>query len=65
MGQKRYCCDLCQRMSTYVFLYEFYTIQSYIQGLIHFEFIFVYGAKECSNFIFFLHVAVQFPSTIC
>ena len=40
-------------MSTYVFLYEFYTIQSYIQGLIHFEFIFVYGAKECSNFIFF------------
>ena len=27
--------------------------------LIHFEFIFVYGVKECSNFIF-LHVAVQF-----
>ena len=29
------------------------------RSLIHFEFIFVYGIKECSNFIF-LHVAVQF-----
>ena len=28
-------------------------------ALIHFEFIFVYGARECSNFIL-LHVAVQF-----
>ena len=27
--------------------------------LIHFEFIFVYGVRKCSNFIF-LHVAVQF-----
>ena len=30
---------------------------------IHFEFILVYGVKECSNFFlsfFFLHVAVQF-----
>ena len=30
-------------------------------SLIHFEFIFVYGVKECSNFIF-LHVAVVFPA---
>ena len=29
---------------------------------IHFEFIFVYGVREWSNFIL-LHVAVQFPST--
>ena len=29
------------------------------QFLIHFEFIFVYGIRECSNFIL-LHVAVQF-----
>ena len=27
--------------------------------LIHFEFIFVYGVRECSNFLL-LHVAVQF-----
>ena len=29
------------------------------RSLIHFEFIFVYGARECSNLIL-LHVAVQF-----
>ena len=28
-------------------------------SLIHFEFIFVYGVRKCSNFIL-LHVAVQF-----
>ena len=31
-------------------------------SLILFEFIFVYGVRECSNFIL-LHVAVQFHST--
>ena len=30
------------------------------RSLIHFEFIFVYGVKKCSNFIL-LHIAVQFP----
>ena len=29
------------------------------RSLIHFEFIFVYGVRECSNFIL-SHVAVQF-----
>ena len=29
------------------------------KSLIHFEFIFVYGVRECSNFILF-HVSVQF-----
>uniref|UniRef100_A0A8D0XDG1 Uncharacterized protein n=2 Tax=Sus scrofa TaxID=9823 RepID=A0A8D0XDG1_PIG len=29
------------------------------RSLIHFEFIFVYGVRKCSNFILF-HVAVQF-----
>ena len=29
------------------------------RSLIHFEFIFVYGVRECSNFIL-LHVTVQF-----
>ena len=31
------------------------------RSLIHFEFIFVYGVRECSNFIL-LHVAVLFPA---
>ena len=30
------------------------------RSLIHFEFIFVYGVRKCSNFVL-LHVAVQFP----
>jgi len=30
------------------------------RSLIHFEFIFVYGVRKCSNFIL-LHEAVQFP----
>ena len=30
-----------------------------LRSLIHFEFIFVYGFRECSNFIL-LHVPVQF-----
>ena len=30
------------------------------RSLIHFEFIFVYGVSNCSNFIL-LHVAAQFP----
>ena len=33
------------------------------RSLIHLEFIFIYGVKECSNFIF-LYVAVSFTSTI-
>ena len=38
------------------------------RSLIHFDFVFLYGTRECSNFIL-LHVAVQFsqhhfPSTI-
>ena len=32
------------------------------RSLIHFEFIFVYGIRKCSNFIL-LHVAIQFSST--
>ena len=34
-----------------------------VRSLIHFEFIFMYGVKKCSNFIL-LHVAVQFSQHI-
>ena len=43
----------------FVFLSEFYGFWSYIKSLIHFEFIFVYGFRKCSNFTLFC-VAVQF-----
>ena len=41
-----------RKCSAYVFLFTF-------RSLIHFEFIFVYGVREHSNFIL-LHTAVQF-----
>ena len=34
------------------------------RSLIHFEFVFIYDVRKCSNHIL-LHVAVQFPSTNC
>ena len=46
-----------------VFLSRSFMVSSLIfRSLIHFEFIFVYGVSECSNFIL-LHVAVQFSGT--
>jgi len=50
----------------YVFLEEFYSFWSYqnkFKSLTHFVFNFVYGVRKYSNFIF-LHVVVQFPSSI-
>ena len=46
----------CSKFSSKSFIVFSLTFKS----LIHFEFIFVYGVTECSNFIL-LHVAVQFP----
>ena len=47
--------------SAYILFQEFYGCQSHLGEfihLIHFEFIFVYGVRKCSNFIL-SHVAVQ------
>ena len=38
-----------------------YIVSGLNRSLIHFEFIFVYGVRKCSNFIL-LHIAVQFSS---
>ena len=59
-GSKRYCCKLCQRVFCLYFPLSFIVTGLTFSSLIHFEFIFVYGVGECSNFIL-LHVAVQFP----
>ena len=45
--------------SAYFFLESFIVSGFTFRSLIHFEFIFVYGVRKCSNFIL-LHVAVQF-----
>ena len=59
MGQKGSCCDLCHRVFCLCFPLSFIVPGLTFMSLIHFEFIFVYGVRECSNFIL-LHVDVQF-----
>ena len=59
MGQKGSCCDLCQRIFCLFSCKSFIVSGLTFRFLIHFEFIFVYGVRKCSNFIL-LQVAVQF-----
>ena len=66
MNVKRSCCNLHQTFlsifSSKCFIVSGLTFRS----LIHFEFIFVYGVKKCSNFIFFFffftHGCPLFPA---
>ena len=59
MGQKGSCCDLCHS-AVPMFSSKSITVSGLtFRSLIHFEFVSVYGVRECSNFIL-LHVAVQF-----
>ena len=48
---KSYCCSLCQRM--FCFSRSFIVSGPTFRSLIHFEFIFMYGVRECSNLIFY------------
>ena len=60
MGQKGSCCDLCHRVFCLGFPLRVFILSGLIfRSLIHFEFIFVNGVREWSNFIL-SHVAVQF-----
>ena len=51
--------NLCQSVLPESFSRSFVVSSLIFRSLIHFEFIFVYGIRECSNVIL-LHVAVQF-----
>ena len=53
-----YCYDLCQCLLPMFSSRNFIVSGLTFRSLIHFEFIFVYGVRECSSFIL-LHVAVQ------
>ena len=59
MGQRGSCFDVCHRVyclfSSKTFIVSGLTFKS----LIHFECIFVYGVRKCSNFILF-HIVAQF-----
>ena len=51
--------DLCHQVFCLLFPLRVFIVSGLtFRSLIHFEFIFVYGARKCSNFIL-LHVAVQ------
>ena len=56
---KKYCYNSCQSVLPTFSSRSFMVSSLTFRSLIHFDFIFVYGISECSNFIL-LHVAVQF-----
>ena len=60
MGHRGSCFDLCHPVFCVCFPPKSFIVSGLtFRSLIHFEFIFVYGVRKCSNFIL-LHVAVQF-----
>ena len=61
VGHRGSCFDLCHRVLP-VFSPKSFIVSGFaFRSLMHFEFIWVYGVRKCSNFII-LHVAVQFSS---
>ena len=60
VGQKRSCCDLCQRVFRLFSFKSFIVSSLTFRSLIHLEFIVVYGVQQCSDFIP-LHVAIKIP----
>ena len=56
---KQYCCNLGHSVLPMFSSRSFIVSSLTFRSLIHFEFIFVYGVRECSNFIL-LYIAVQF-----
>ena len=57
-GSKRILLDLCQRVFWLCSPPRVFIVSGLpFRSLIHFEFIFVYGVRDCSNFVL-LHVAV-------
>ena len=54
--------SLCHRVFCLMFSSKSFIVSGLtFRSLIHFELIFVYGVRKCSNFIL-LHIAVQFSS---
>ena len=51
LAQKGYCCDLCQSVLPVFSSKSFIVSGLTFRSLIHFQFIFVYGVRKCSNFI--------------
>ena len=58
VGPRRSCFDFCHQVFCLCFPLRILVSGLTFRSLIHFEFIFVYGIRKCSNFIL-LHIAVQ------
>ena len=52
--KKRPCCNLCQSVLSMFSSKSFIESSLTFRSLINFEFIFVYGVRECSNFILYM-----------
>ena len=63
MDLSKYCHSLCWGVFGLFSSKSFIVSGLVFRSLIYFEFILVYGVRECSNFTL-LYVAVQFPSTL-
>ena len=64
VGQKRTCCDLCKIVFFLCFSLKSFMLSGLTyRSLIHFQFIFVCGFREYSNFIL-LHVLSSFPAPL-
>ena len=59
MGHRGSYCDLCQSVLPMFSSMSFIVSGLMLRSLIHFEFIFVYGVRNCSNIVL-LHLADQF-----
>ena len=60
MGRRGSCFDLCYQVFCLFFSKSFIVSGLTFASLIHFEFIFVYGIRKCSDFIL-LHTAFPAP----
>ena len=56
-GSKKYWCNLCQSVLPMFSSRSFIVSGLTFRSLIHFEFIFVYGVRECSNFVLFFFLS--------
>ena len=62
MNPKKCCYDVCQHVLPMFSSRSFRVSGLTYRSLIHFEFIFVYGARECFDFIFLISSYPVFPA---
>ena len=61
-GSKKYCCGLCQKSVPSMFSRSLVASSLTFRAFIHFEFISVFGVRECSDFRSYIELS-RFPRT--